>query len=665
MTQATISKWSWTPVVVLWVYAAAASAWVASGLAADSTTRVLVSLAEVPAEIVVLLMMLPLIGALGPGYRRWGWMCAFGAIFIDVLGNIGWSLQQLPPYDQLTELSDALSIIYYALIAAAFAMFFLELGGTFRSWRVWLDAITMTLGLAATAWLFLLSQAIDQGGVAGTDLAKIFAYSLGEGATMICIALLFMQIMDWRAECGMLLLIAAVIMGFVGDLAWFGTRVSDLSHADSAITVFGYCSYSALVAAAVHWERRRGDGNKLERIPEGNAYGFLPVLSVLLAIAMLIGDQAHRHGFKSSIAIAFVLIGGALLTARQLSVRFELRRLNRALAQQEADLRFTELVRRSSDVIVIVNQLRQLAFVSPASETVLGIASSALRFAPAVDLLGPGNKARLASFLDHIELNRSATDEIEVVVSTPAGERRTLHVVGSDQMANPAIAGIALTLRDVSKERRLESELLESAVLERELMSGDLHEGLGQELTGIALLVKSLNFGPNAQRDVMESTRDGIVGQVNRTIALARQLASGLSPVRVARGSLDLALDRLAAEASERYALRVTFRHRLTGSAVSASEADHLYRIAQESLLNAVRQGGCSAVDIDLDIIGDHLTLSIAVDGDGVVGESRMIAYRARVMGGQMSLDHPVTGGTRMQVIVPLRGGLIPNQTTH
>ena len=67
MTQATISKWSWTPVVVLWVYAAAASAWVASGLAADSTTRVLVSLAEVPAEIVVLLMMLPLIGALGPG----------------------------------------------------------------------------------------------------------------------------------------------------------------------------------------------------------------------------------------------------------------------------------------------------------------------------------------------------------------------------------------------------------------------------------------------------------------------------------------------------------------------------------------------------------------------------------------------------------------------
>ena len=642
-----------------------ASATVASGWMENSTTRVLVSFAEVPPEIVVLAMLLPLIRGLAPGYRRAGWLCAFGAIFIDLLGNIGWSVQQFPPYDRLTNLSDALSVIYYLLIAAAFALFFLDLGGSFRSWRVWLDAVTMTLGLAATAWLFLLGQAIDQGGVGGAGLIKIFAYSLGECSTMICIALLFMQIMDWRAERGILLLIAAVVMGFIGDLAWFGTWVSDLSHADSAITVFGYCSYSALVASAICWERRRVGDNQFERIAEGNAYGFMPVLSVMLAVAMLIGDQAHRHGIRNSVVIGFVLIGGALLTARQLSVRFEIRRLNRALAQQEAELRFTELVRRSSDVIVIVNGQRQLSFVSPASETVLGVAPAALRFAPAADLLGSANQARLTSFLDHIAANRSETEEIEVVVSTPSGERRTLQVVGSDQMSNPAIAGIALTLHDVSKERRLERELLESGVLERELLSGDLHEGLGQELTGIALLVKSLDFGPNAERDALESTRDGIVGQVNRTIALARELASGLSPVRVARGSLDLALGRLAAETGERHALRVRFRNHLNGVAISASEADHLYRIAQESLRNAMRQAGCSVVDMDLDAAGGHLTLSIATDGDGPVGESRMIAYRTRVMGGQMHLDRSATGGTRMQVIVPLHGGSAPSRTTH
>ena len=68
---------------------------------------------------------------------------------------------------------------------------------------------------------------------------------------------------------------------------------------------------------------------------------------------------------------------------------------------------------------------------------------------------------------------------------------------------------------------------------------------------------------------------------------------------------------------------------------------------------------------MDLDAVGDHLTLSISTDGDGAAGESRMIAYRTRVMGGQMRLDRSKTGGTRMLVSVPLRDGPASSSKTH
>ena len=323
----------------------------------------------------------------------------------------------------------------------------------------------------------------------------------------------------------------------------------------------------------------------------------------------------------------------------------------------------TELVRRSSDLIVLVDPLRRLSFVSPASLAVLGVAPQVLKAQSAALLLGSDNERTLRVFLDDIAERRLAHAEMEAVFTGPDGVRRAVQVVGSDQLDNPAIGGIALTIRDLTDQRRLEREVLDMASRERERLSSDIHDGLGQELTGIALLLKSLNLSRESQSGTLERSLQMIEGHVENTIDLARKLASGLSPLQMGRGSLDDVITELAAQASDRFAFRVNFRHRYLRQSIGTGAAEHLYRIVQESLNNAARHSNCACVDIELNSEAGRLELVVADDGTNMRegGESRsglglrMIAYRVRMMGGSLQFGKSITGGMRVTVSIPVR----------
>src|SRR5690606_21030935 len=99
---------------------------------------------------------------------------------------------------------------------------------------------------------------------------------------------------------------------------------------------------------------------------------------------------------------------------------------------------------------------------------------------------------------------------------------------------------------------------------------------------------------------------------VNNAIESTRALARGLSPVSAERGGLTAAMRTLAARASERYGMQVSFEVdvdeplRLTEAA-----ATHLYRIAQEALTNVIRHSKATQVAIRLESTGDELQLKV------------------------------------------------------
>jgi PAS domain S-box-containing protein len=389
---------------------------------------------------------------------------------------------------------------------------------------------------------------------------------------------------------------------------------------------------------------------------------FLPILALMLALAALIGEETNPHGLRAAVLVGSAIAAAILILARQLGARYEIRTLYRTLAGKEAEAKLTELVRRSSDLIVVVKEGGELAYVSPAADKILGRSAHSLQSTPAAAMLGPDNQARLTNFLADIAQRHAPSTEMEAVIATPAGSQRTVCIVGSDQSTNPAIEGITLTLRDVTEQRRLEGEVLEISAREQQRLSSDIHEGLGQDLTGISLLLKSLEKDAYRDPTAFAGFLQVIVGHVNRTIDTARNLATGLAPMQISRGSLDVALTNLVAEARTRFQLRLNLQISLCGYEIGAVEADHWYRIAREAINNAARHGRCRVIDVELATHDNRIVLIVADDGIGMDKTTsstsglglRMIAYRARVMGGVMHLGTSVTGGAQILVSVPM-----------
>jgi PAS domain S-box-containing protein len=427
--------------------------------------------------------------------------------------------------------------------------------------------------------------------------------------------------------------------------------------------VVANCVVCALVATAVKLDQRREVPERSLQGGEVNPQSFLPTLAVLIAIAMLFAEQANSVGISGWLLLACAVGGAGLLTARQLGARYELRRLNLALAMRQADERLTELVRDSSDLVLIVDARRQLTYVSPASDGILGMAPTAVRATPATRLLGLGNETRLSGLLDDLAVRHLPTAEMTAAFTTPNGERRDVQIVASDHRGSPVIAGIVLNIRDITDQCRLERQVIEAVAAERCRLSSDIHEGLGQELAGIALLLaalqKKLTLGPDPARSLLNE----ISGHVSRTIELAREIARGLSPLQVVRGSLEQALIQLAANARERFALNVNVRGSVQGATLSAGEADHFYRIAVEALNNSGRHSRCSNVDVELQSDCDQIRLSVIDNGIGfeLGAESgkgqglQMMGYRARAMGGSIRIEPLLGAGTRIVVSVPVR----------
>ena len=87
---------------------------------------------------------------------------------------------------------------------------------------------------------------------------------------------------------------------------------------------------------------------------------------------------------------------------------------------------------------------------------------------------------------------------------------------------------------------------------------------------------------------------------INRTIDMTREIARGLSPVQIERGSLSAALERLAIEAARRLRIEIITEADPADIQVSDVAADHLYRIVYEAITNAARHSGCSRIAIEL-----------------------------------------------------------------
>jgi PAS domain S-box-containing protein len=220
-------------------------------------------------------------------------------------------------------------------------------------------------------------------------------------------------------------------------------------------------------------------------------------------------------------------------------------------------------------------------------------------------------------------------------------------------------AGVCISVTDITERKRLEREILDVSSRERSAIGRDLHDGLGQELTGIALMLRGHATQIHAHYPRGADLIDEIVRLVNQSIENARALARGLLPVRTDSGGLPFALRELAARGRDLYRLAVNF-HSEGWPEITLSEANasHLYRIAQEALTNAARHGQASKVDIVLAVSEHAFSLRITDDGVGIGNPDRPVAgmglkimkYRAGMIGAKLEIGAHAPQGTIVSV---------------
>jgi signal transduction histidine kinase len=211
----------------------------------------------------------------------------------------------------------------------------------------------------------------------------------------------------------------------------------------------------------------------------------------------------------------------------------------------------------------------------------------------------------------------------------------------------------ALT-EEIAERERLEKAVLEISERERRSIGHDLHDGLGQHLTGTALIGKALvarlrEGQANAAGDV-----ERIVTLVEKGIEQSRALAKGLLLAEIERDGLAGALQEFAVATREQFNVTCEFSHSGSLSLEENGTATHLYRIAQEAVRNALRHGRARHIQVELSAKDSDLELSISDDGVGLPPPHsrtdglglRIMAHRASMIGGALTIEPMPDGGT-------------------
>jgi len=262
-----------------------------------------------------------------------------------------------------------------------------------------------------------------------------------------------------------------------------------------------------------------------------------------------------------------------------------------------------------------------------------------------------------------------------------------LFLVGSQSLALARRYSHAFTaveqLSDAvtDKNRALEEEIAERARLEREIVnvceeerrriSRDLHDGLCQQLTGARLQFSVLERKlAGAGREPPELQR--LSSLLEESVNHAYDLSRGLWPVEYDPQGVGASLDELTRRLAESSGIAIYFIQNRGCAGCSHGSVTHLYRIAQEAITNAVKHSQGSRIVVALDCRDrSRLTLTVRDNGVGRSAAARtagglgmgIMAHRAKIIGGLLTVSDAEEGGTLVTCTVPCDKALQEGQS--
>jgi PAS domain S-box-containing protein len=339
----------------------------------------------------------------------------------------------------------------------------------------------------------------------------------------------------------------------------------------------------------------------------------------------------------------------------------------------EANDRYHRTVDSMMDAVVAVDDEQNIMFFNPAAEQMFGY--------KAVDVLGTPLQRLIPHKLrgahhQHLERFGELDSGVHSRSMGPQLDIAGLRADGTEFPLESTISRITIdgqqqftaVLRDVTHRRRAESHMREmnrqlralSVSLqnvreqERTRISRELHDELGQQLTGLKLDLAWIGKRVREGRDLEPQAMDKMRSQLDEAIASVRRISSELRPPILDDLGFGEAVSWLAKEVAKRSGLDLQLNLPAASMVHDSELATALFRIVQESLTNCVRHAQASRVEIELVTNEKDLLLKIQDDGQGFDTEKSqtgigLLSMRERVdaLGGQLLISsHPGLGTT-------------------
>jgi len=376
------------------------------------------------------------------------------------------------------------------------------------------------------------------------------------------------------------------------------------------------------------------------------------------------------------LVIAFILLAAALVILNL--VRKE--HLEAALKESDAKLRY--MVQSVRDAILTVDSSGNIILFNVAAERMFALqASEVLGQQIEEVLLRSQPKALALNFMRYLNEGWQSPSGLALlgIISLAHGETEFPVELSLSATAFRGDVLVTAVFRDLSERQRAEHELIDTnrqlhalaaaqqnvREEERLRISRELHDELGQSLTGIRMEVSWLGSRLLADQPELEKNVSSIKRLIDGSISAVRRISSELRPLVLDDLGFSAAANWYVKQFSERTGINVNVSLPEQDPENGSTIATTLFRILQESLTNIARHAKAKNVDVELGFSENHWLLSIKDDGAGFddkAGTSTGIGLigmkeRVQILGGAFHLTTAPGAGTLIEVRIPSEQG--------
>jgi len=314
---------------------------------------------------------------------------------------------------------------------------------------------------------------------------------------------------------------------------------------------------------------------------------------------------------------------------------------------------FQTLAETAREGIVLADSRGKIEFVNAALEKLFGYAPGEL-LGESVRRLMPEEYRHehddyMQRYLDTGEARIIGTGR-QLTAIDKSGVRFPIYLsIGDiDTGSRRLFAGVIL---DLSEQKEMQREILEIPINEQRRIGQELHDGLGQQLTGLGMLATSLlNKASKPDYELAAQLARGLQEAVSQVRALSR----GLVPSDIDAGDLIHALEVLVDNLRRQTGLDITLEVRERLGILDNNCTMHLYRVAQEAINNAIKHAGASHIQVIIGHDGNRGMLEIRDDGSGFAAAQenngglglRLMKYRCGLIDAELNVESAPAEGS-------------------